>query len=160
MQGSLALVPPDDFTAMLLIDLVNFSNSSPQNSLFWPKKKLSPRWVWNGSPPSPSFNLGAKVQYTCILENQERIMEQREKRPVYLLWYVNFTKFIFRQIKCFKLIRSWFPERFANVYSVSVGKGTLCSVGVSPIQNDTESESITPYSFKIYKKKKWSSRNS
>ena len=80
-------------------------------------------------------------------------MEQREKRPVYLLWYVNFTKVIFRQIKRLKLIRSWFPKRFANFYSVSVGKGTLCSVSVSPLQNDTESESITTYSFKIYKKK-------
>ena len=81
-------------------------------------------------------------------------MEQREKRPVYLLWYVNFIKVIFRQLKRFKLIRSWFPERSANFYSVSVGKGTLCSVGVSPLQNDTESESITTYSFKTYKKKK------
>ena len=51
-------------------------------------------------------------------------MEQREKRPVDLLWYVNFTKVIFRQIKRFKLIRSWFPERFEKFYSVSVGKGT------------------------------------
>ena len=67
---------------------------------------------------------------------------------------MNFTKVIFRQIKRFKLIRSWFPERFANFYSVSVGEGTLCSVGVSPLQNDTESESITPYTASRYIREK------
>ena len=37
---------------------------------------------------------------------------------------------------------------------MSVGEGTLCSVGVSPLQNDTESESITPYTASRYIRKK------
>ena len=39
MQGSLALVPPDDFAAMLLMDLVNFTNSSPETHCFHQKKR-------------------------------------------------------------------------------------------------------------------------
>ena len=38
MQGSLTLVPPDDFAAMLLMDLVTFSNSSPETHCFDQKK--------------------------------------------------------------------------------------------------------------------------
>ena len=36
--------------------------------------------------------------------------------------YVNFTKVIFRPLKLMKLIRCWFPKRFANFYYFSVVK--------------------------------------
>ena len=42
----------------------------------------------------------------------------RVQRPVSPLGYLNFTKVIFRPIKRLKLIRSWFLERSANLYSV------------------------------------------
>ena len=60
----------------------------------------------------------------------------RRKRAVLPLGYMNFNKFIFRQVNRLKLIGSWFRERSANFKSVFSGenKGTFCSVGVSPLQ--------------------------
>lgn len=52
------------------------------------------------------------------VKQQDRIMRQRGKHPVLPLEYVNFTRAIFRPIKGLKLIRSSFPERSVNFYSV------------------------------------------
>ena len=50
-------------------------------------------------------------------------------------WYVNFTKVIFRPIKCLKLIGSWFLERSTNFSSVVSGENNgICSFGLLPLQ--------------------------
>ena len=75
--------------------------------------------------------------YVSLLpEPRERIMDQRGKRPVQSLGYVNFIKVIFRPIKRLKLIGSWFPERSTNLFFNVWRKNyeTFCSLAVWPLK--------------------------
>ena len=58
----------------------------------------------------------------AFISLQERTMEQRGRRPVQPLGFVNITKVIFRPIKRLILITSWFPKKSANFYSVLLGE--------------------------------------
>ena len=57
-------------------------------------------------------------------------MGKRGKRPVKPLGYVNFTKVIFRPIKCLKLhvIRGSFQEKSANFFSFIRENSTVANI--------------------------------
>ena len=57
-------------------------------------------------------------------------MGQGGKCPVWPLGYGNVTKVTLTKTKCLKLIRSWFPERSANFYSVSSRQHSTVSISI------------------------------